>query len=49
MSPRFYHDSRRSFRYRASVSAEGEHAVEDHGMEVTPELVEKVKGAIRKE
>jgi len=31
MSPRFYHDSRRSFSY------------------VTPELVEKVKGAIRKE
>jgi hypothetical protein len=39
MSLRFYHESRRSFRYRASVSAEGG----------TPWLVEKVKGAIRKE
>jgi predicted small metal-binding protein len=31
------------------LAAAGRHAVEDHGIEVTPELVEKVKGAIRKE
>jgi predicted small metal-binding protein len=31
------------------LAAAGRHAAEDHGIEVTPELVEKVKGAIRRE
>lgn len=31
------------------LAAAGKHAKEDHGIEVTPELVEKVKGAIREE
>jgi predicted small metal-binding protein len=31
------------------LAAAGKHAKEDHGIEVTPALVEKVKGAIRKE
>ena len=31
------------------LAAAGKHAKEDHGIEVTPELVEKVKGAIRKD
>ncbi len=28
------------------LAAAGRHAKEDHGMEVTPELVEKVKGVL---
>ena len=31
------------------LAAAAKHAVEDHGIEITPELVEKVKGAIRVE
>jgi predicted small metal-binding protein len=31
------------------LAAAGKHAVEDHQIQVTPELVEKVRGAIRKE
>lgn len=31
------------------LAAAGKHAKEDHGLEVSDELVEKVKGAIRDE
>ncbi len=31
------------------LQAAGKHAKEDHGMEVTPELVEKVKAVIKDE
>jgi predicted small metal-binding protein len=31
------------------LAAAGKHAKEDHKIEVTPELVEKVKGVIRNE
>lgn len=31
------------------LQAAGKHAAEDHGLEVTDELVEKVKGAIQAE
>ena len=31
------------------LAAAGKHAADDHGLEVTGELVEKVKGAIRDE
>lgn len=31
------------------LAAAGKHAAEDHGLEVTDDLVEKVKGAIKDE
>jgi predicted small metal-binding protein len=31
------------------LAAAGKHAQEDHGLEVTDDLVEKVKGAIKEE
>jgi predicted small metal-binding protein len=31
------------------LAAAGKHATEDHGLEITDELVEKVKGAIKDE